>query len=417
MEIIKRSTKNLPTLGSAILLAIAVWVLAVTNTDPVERRTFGQPVPLEVIGQDPSLVVTSELPEQVSLILSAPSSTWSSALNSSNVIRAILDLTGLEDGTYEIPIKLQINARPVKVESLSPDVVSLTLEKLFSETFTINLLQPSSPAVGYEAGVPELNITTAAVNGPASMVEKVAEVCATLDINQAKEPIDRDVVLVALDKNGLRVQGVTISPEKVHIRQEITQRGGYKNVTVKVITTGQIASGHRLTNISANPLVITVFSTDPEQINTLPGFIETQPLNLNGASEDLEVSLPLNLPSGVIVVGESTIKVSVAISPIEDSITLTGLPIEILGGSPNYQIGLSPDRVDVILSGPLPELAILNRSDVRILLDLTDKKPGIYQLEPQVQVGIGISVILVESILPTTIEVEIKITPTATPRN
>ena len=415
MEIIKRYTKNLPTLGSAILLAIAVWVLAVTNTDPVERRTFSRPVPLEVIGQDPSLVVTSALPEQVSLILSAPSSTWSSALNSSNVIRAILDLTGLEDGTYEIPIKLQINARPVKVESLSPDVVSLTLEKLFSETFTINLVQPSSPAVGYEAGVPELNITTSAVNGPASMVEKVAEVRATLDINQAKEHIDRDVVLVALDKNGLSVQGVTISPEKVHIRQEITQRGGYKNVTVKVITNGQIASGHRLTNISANPLVITVFSTDPEQINTLPGFIETQPLNLNGASEDLEVSLPLNLPSGVIVVGESTIKVSVAISPIEGSITLTGLPIEILGGSPANQTVLSPDRVDVILSGPLPELDALKISDVRILLDLTDKTPGIYQIEPQIQVGI--SGILVESILPATIEVEIKITPSATPRN
>ena len=415
MDNFRRFTKNLPTLVSAILLAVAVWVLAVTNTDPVEKHIFNRPVPLEVIGQDPSLVITTELPDQISIILSAPASIWSSALNSSNVVRALVDLTGLDSGTYEIPIRTQINARPVKVESLSPDIVTLTLEKQFSKSFKIQLLQSSSPAVGYEASTPEMSALSAAVNGPASLVEKVAEVRVTLDISLSKETIDRDVILSAWDKNGQRVTGVTISPEKIHVRQEITQRGGYKNVTVKVVTAGQIASGYRLSDISPNPPIVTVFSTDPELINTLPGFIETQPLNLTGADSNLEVALPLNLPTGVIVVGESTIKVTVSISPMESSVTLTGLPIEIIGVSSAYQTVLSPDRMDIILSGPLPDLDALKASDIRILLDLTDKTPGVYQIVPQVQVGN--SGILVESILPTTIEVEIRITPTATPGN
>jgi len=76
MRVIKDLIKNLPTLATAILLAVAVWVLAVTNTDPVERRTFSRPVEIEVVGLDPSLVVTNEIPEQISLSLSAPSSTW-----------------------------------------------------------------------------------------------------------------------------------------------------------------------------------------------------------------------------------------------------------------------------------------------------------------------------------------------------
>ena len=415
MDNFRRFTKNLPTLVSAILLAVAVWVLAVTNTDPVEKHIFNRPVLLEVIGQDPSLVITTELPDQISIILSAPASIWSSALNSSNVVRALVDLTGLDSGTYEIPIRTQINARPVKVESLSPDIVTLTLEKQFSKSFKIQLLQSSSPAVGYEASTPEMSALSAAVNGPASLVEKVAEVRVTLDISLSKETIDRDVILSAWDKNGQRVTGVTISPEKIHVRQEITQRGGYKNVTVKVVTAGQIASGYRLSDISPNPPIVTVFSTDPELINTLPGFIETQPLNLTGADSNLEVALPLNLPTGVIVVGESTIKVTVSISPMESSVTLTGLPIEIIGVSSAYQTVLSPDRMDIILSGPLPDLDALKTSDIRILLDLTDKTPGVYQIVPQVQVGN--SGILVESILPTTIEVEIRITPTATPGN
>lgn len=405
MRVIKDLIKNLPTLATAILLAVAVWVLAVTNTDPVERRTFSRPVEIEVVGLDPSLVVTNEIPEQVSLSLSAPSSTWSSSLSASNAVRAIVDLAGLEEGSYEAGVRLQINARPVKVESYSPDFVDIRLEKLFAKSYSIKLHYPSAPAIGYDASSPRMDIQTATVSGPASQVSRVTEVRATLDISQATQDINREVVLTALDENGLRVNGVAVSPERVNVRVEITQRGGYRNVTVKVLTSGQIASGYRLTNISANPLVVTVFSTDPELVNNLPGFVESQPVNLSGANDDLEVSVPLNLPSGVIVVGESTIRVSVSISPIEGSITLANLPIELVGNRPEYLYEISPQQVDVILSGPLPSLDTLRSGDVRIVLDMTEYLPGVYQINPQVQ--IEVPGILVESILPSVIEVEI----------
>jgi YbbR domain-containing protein len=405
MQLFKNLIKNIPTLLTAVLLAVAVWILAVTNIDPVERRTFGRPVEIEVVGLDPSLVITNEIPDQVSLVLSAPSSTWSSQLNATNAVRAIVDLAGLEEGTYEVPVRLQIDARPVNVESHSPDVVDIRLEQLFSRTFDINLAYPSAPAIGYNAGSPQLSAQTATVSGPASQVNRVTEVRATLDISQDIQNINRELPLVALDENGLRISSVSISPERVNVQVEITQRGGYRNLTVKVVTSGQIASGYRLTNIFANPLVVTVFSTDPEQVNNLPGFVETQPVNLSGADDDLEASIPLNLPSGVIVVGESTVRVSVSISPIEGSITLNNLPVELVGNRPEYTYEISPEQVDVILSGPLPSLETLRAGDVRVVLDLTEYLPGVYQVEPQVQ--LEISGILVESILPAVIEVEI----------
>jgi len=185
----------------------------------------------------------------------------------------------------------------------------------------------------------------------------------------------------------------------------ITQRGGYRNVSVKVVTTGQIKSGYRLTDISSNPLVVTIFSADAELVKYLPGFIETQPLDLSGASEDMVVSLPLDLPSGTTIVGESTIKVSVSIAPIQGSITLTNLPVEIIGLDPELSAVLSPDRVDIILSGPLPTLDELIPGNVRIFIDLTNFEESTYQLEPSVE--INIQSVLVQSLLPATIEVEI----------
>ena len=401
----ERFTKNLPSLFIAIALAVVVWVLAVTNTDPVEKRSYARAVPIELFGLNPALVITSEVPEQITLTLSAPVSTWGSELTSSNAVRAIADLSGLSAGNHSVPVNLQIDARPVKLESYSPDMIEIVIEEIYSESFKIDLIQPSNPAIGDEAKNPILDKETATVNGPASLVDQVIGIQAVLDISQAKENIDETLALKAVDENGLMVSGVSISPEEVNVRMNITQRGGYRTVSVKVVTIGQVKSGYSLNRISLNPLVVTVFSTDSELVNDLPGFIETQPLNLSDASEDIIVSLPLDLPSGMTAVGESTIKVSVSIAPIQGSVTLTNLPVETIGLDQELSAVLSPDRVDIILSGPLPTLDELIPGNVRIFIDLTDLEKGIYQLEPSTE--INIQSVLVRSLLPATIEVTI----------
>jgi len=405
MNFLKQFAKKLPLLLSAIFLAIVVWAMAVTTTDPVEKRNYSRPVELEVSGLDPSLLITSELPEQISLTLSAPRSVWSSELSNASVIRAFLDVSGLEAGNYSLPITLKVYAHPVRVDSYLPNELDVRIEQLYRKDLSSNLVQPSSPAVGYEAGTPKLSTSTVTVSGPASEVEKVSEVRATLDISQAKEDIDRNLELQALDESGLPVEGITLNPEIVNVKMEVNQRGGYRNVSIKVVTSGQIASGYRLTNISSNPLVVTVYSSDPELVNNLPGYIETTPLNLTDADEDLQVSLPLALPSGISVVGESTIRVSVSISPIQGSTTLPNLPVEIVGLQPDYDVTLSPDRVDVIFSGPIPTLDKLVSSNVRVIIDLSDYTEGTYQIEPRVEVDV--EDVLVESKLPASIEVEI----------
>ena len=415
IELLKRFAKNLPTLATAFILAIAVWIMAVTATDPVEKRTYPYEIPLDVVGLDANVIVTSNVPDQASVKLSAPASLWKILVSDPNLITATLDLTNLKEGTHKVDINIQVNAKPVKVESYVPNSLDVTIEPLYSKTFPINLIQPSKPAVGYEAGKAAFNHTQATVSGPASLIKQITEIRAILDISQASEDIDRILPLNAYDENGLIVNGVIIAPDTINVKMKITQRGGYRNMSVKVITSGQIASGYRLTNISVNPLTVTVFATDPQLINELPGYIETQPLNLNGANEDIEVSLPLKLPSGISIVGEFTVKVSVTISPIEGSITIANSTINVISLSPELSVTLSPETVDVILSGPMPILDTLKASDIYVILDLTNYEVGTYQVEPQVE--FDIPELLVESILPSAIEVTISTPTTPTPNS
>ena len=64
--------KNFSTFLLALVLGISVWVSAVSVADPNEVQPYPNPIPLQVIGQDPSLVVTGDLPSTVEVSLRAP---------------------------------------------------------------------------------------------------------------------------------------------------------------------------------------------------------------------------------------------------------------------------------------------------------------------------------------------------------
>jgi YbbR domain-containing protein len=222
------------------------------------------------------------------------------------------------------------------------------------------------------------------------------------------------LTLQAVDSNDQAVNGVTLSPDRVTINQVITQRGGYRNVVVKVMPVGKIASGYRLTNIIVSPPAVTVFSTDPKLVNDLPGYVETLPLTLNGVKDDFDTRLPLNLPKGVSVVGDSSVQVQVGVATIEGSITLSYIKVEV-SGLPEGLVGkVSPETVDVIVSGPVPILDTLRPENLRVIVDMKDTKVGTYQRTPKVELAVG--EVRVDSILPGTVEVTVSLAPSPTPR-
>jgi hypothetical protein len=115
----------------------------------------------------------------------------------------------------------------------------------------------------------------------------------------------------------------------------------------------------------------------------------------------------------VTLIGEQSVSVKVGIAPIEGSRTISYRPVEIIGLKTGLRAELSPQTVDVILSGPLPVLDSLAISDVHVQIDLTGLSPGTYQLTPRV--FITQLNITVESILPGTVEVIITIIGAITP--
>ncbi|MBK7453425.1 MAG: hypothetical protein IPJ46_06810 [Anaerolineales bacterium] len=411
--------RNYRTFLWAFALAMAVWVSAVTSADPDETRVLTNPVPLQIVGQDPGLILNDEIPTTVEVTLRAPRSVWSLIDADPQTVQAILDLSGLSSGVHELDLQIQVDVRPVKIESVTPRTITCTLEQLATQTLPVELSMSGEAAIGYQVGEITIDPLKIAMAGAQSQVQKVQRARVSVNLSGLRENFDQIIPVEILDQNGLPVDGITISPELVRVSMPVSQQGGYRDVAVKVIVTGRVASGYRLTDISVFPPIVTVFAGNTQLVNALPGVVETQPLDLQNAQEDINTRLALNLPEGISIVGDQTVLIQAGISPIESSVTLAGERVEIIGLGSGLTAQVSPTTVDVIVSGPLPLLDTLTRQDVRVTVDLSGLGVGTHQITPRVEVLI--SNVVVESILPNTIEVVISpigiptITVTPTP--
>ena len=407
--------RNLRALLWAFLLAVAVWIAAVTAADPDELRTYPTPVRVEIIGQDPGLVIKGGMPTEVQLSIRAPQSVWNQLTAQPTSVRAVLDLSGLKAGEHSLGIQVQVDARPIRIVTVRPTSVLLTLEPLVSRTLPLQSTISGQPAVGYQAGDMTLVPTEVVLAGPQSIVQQVAKVRVVIDIAGIREGIDQSIPVQALDAANAPVSDLSIQPASVHVTLPISRQGGFRDVAVKVVVHGQVATGYRLDSISVYPPVVTVYSANPELVNALPGVIETQPLELQAAKDSLNMRISLNLPTGVSAVGQQTVLIQAGISPIQSSLTLAGEKVEVAGLPDGLTAQISPATVDVILSGPLPILDTLTRQDIRVAVEASGLAPGTYQLAPNVR--ILSSGVTVESLLPGTVELVLKPaeSPTAKP--
>ena len=87
------------------------------------------------------------------------------------------------------------------------------------------------------------------------------------------------------------------------------------------------------------------------------------------------------------------------------------MPVQIVNLSPGLAGSVSPEKVDIILSGPLLLLDQITSDKVHISVDMTGQITGNYQVTATVVVDIPS--ILVESVLPESIQVTVfEATPT-----
>lgn len=404
MKIMRWLGSNLTSLFLSLLLALVIWISAVTSTNPNTEAEFA--LPLEVIQQTSDLAIVDTLPETVAVTLLAPESIILQ-LEENNTLVATIDLSGIAAGTYRFPVQVQIpdQLKPIRILDQNPKQLELRVSNLISRDLPISIQVEGEPAIGYQTSGLSWEGTSVTVTGLESKVQEVVSVVGTLDISDATGTISRTVSLQARNNSGEEVRGITIEPAAVDVNQVISLQGGYRNLAVNVTTLGSVEPGYRFTSITPAPPTVMVFSEDPQLVEGLPGYVNTKPLDLTGVDSYLETILELDLPVGVTVIGDPTVLVQVNVTALETNLVVTR-DIEMIGLLPGLDAQVSPEEITLNISGPVPVLDNLTLRDIRVVVDLTGLEIGTHTITPKIE--ILPTDVTWDDISPATVEVIIR---------
>ena len=310
----------------ALFFAIVLWIVVVNTDDPMVRKSMTVSVAMKnqeyITDMGKYLDVLNES-NTVTFYYTTKRSVWDGI--SIADFSATADMEKIEaktNGTYRVPVSVSAirNANQITIETKQL-YLDVALEDLGKQQFQIKANTAGSVAEGCALGTVEINSTNVVqVSGPASVVNAIDSVIATINVDGMSGDITDNVVPVFYDSDGevIDTTKLEMSVESVRISAQILNT---KEVPLVLSATGTPAEGYRLVGISCNPTSVRV-KGEAAILNTLDRItIPPEVLDLTGvtATVDKTIDMSTYLDEGVSLVISSDAKINITaeIEPVE----------------------------------------------------------------------------------------------------
>ena len=380
-------------------LAIFLWTYVAVGESQVNN--LPGKIALSVKNVSSDLVAITDI-ESVQIKVSSDRSTWQTL--SANSFEAWIDLKDVQKGTNEVVVNVKSNILNVNIVQIIPDKVLVRLEPISKKVVEVKVQAIGEAGEGLVPGDVIVSPTRVEISGPQSIIDKIFEATATMQLNGETNEINKTVELAALDAQGEAIKYISFKPRDVTIALPLVKAGTTKTVGIKVQLTGQPKSGFWVNQITTSPSSLTIrgSSTILKNIN----YIQTKPLDITNLSDNLSKSVDLDLPAGISLVDNIT-QVKVSLQVVANDTTKQ------LSASINYENLLSnlkidstdPTIINIIVSGSFDKLSTLSSSDIKLNLDLLGLGVGSSSIDitkSMFSLPEGVSFI---SVLPSSIKV------------
>jgi len=370
----------------ALFFSVVLWIVVVNTDDPMVRKAMTVSVSLKnqeyVTDMGKYMNVLNE-GNTVTFYYTTKRSVWDGI--SSADFSAVADMEKIEakaNGTYRVPVSVSAirNANQITIETKQL-YLDVALEDLGKQQFQIKANTAGTVAEGCALGKVEINSTNVVqVSGPASVVNEIDSVIATINVDGMSTDITDNVVPQFYDANGqvMDTTKLEMSVESVRISAQILNT---KEVPLVLSTVGTPAEGYRLVSVSCNPTSVRV-KGEAAVLNTLDKItIPPEVLDLTGVTDTVDKTIDMStyLDKGVSLVISSDAKVDITaeIEPIEtkeykipvNNITANGL-------KSGYQLSYSERYVLVSITAGKSAHNALNASEIKGTIDVADKGEG-----------------------------------------
>lgn len=372
----------------ALFFATVLWIVVVNTDDPMVRKSMTVSVTMknqEYITDMGKYMDVLNDSNTVTFYYTTKRSVWDGI--SSADFSAIADMEKIEakaNGGYRVPVIVSAirNANQITIETKQL-YLDVALEDLGKQQFQIKANTSGKVADGCALGTVAIDSTNVVqVTGPASVINSIDSVIATINVDGMSTDITDNVVPVFYDGNGevIDTTKLEMSVESVRITAQILNT---KSVPLVLSTTGTPAEGYQLVGVSCEPETVRVKGV-VAVLNTLDRItIPAAVLDLTGATSNIEKTIDIStyLEEGVSLVISSDAKVNISaeIEPIEtkeykvpvSNITANGL-------KSGYQLSYVERYVRVNVTAGRSAHNRLNASDIKGTIEVGNMEAGTY---------------------------------------
>lgn len=390
-KILKTLTKNLGFKILAVVFAFILWLVVYNTDDPTVTVSYTTNVTVENASAVTEMNKCYEVLNGTNTVTFAVTAKRS-VLNKleDTDFTAVADMNRMivneEGDEANVPIEITSKRSNSSLKYNGKNkYLEVSLEDLMKRRFIITADTSGKVADGYALGeVTVTNPNVLNVSGPASIVNKIDSVVATIDVEGMSMNLSDNVIPALYDADGQEIDTtkLKLSNTTVTISAKILS---VKEIPLVFSTTGVPYGDYRVVEISSKPETVKVKGSstilNPLSSLTIPGDV----LNVSRARENITTTIDISeyLPDGVELVNASdvTVTVTVRIEAYESKkFNLNTSQITVDGLDTNYDLSFEQSTVAVTVSGLKDNLNVLTVSQLSASIDVTDLGVGTHQV-------------------------------------
>ena len=358
----------------SIAIATILWFMVINIDQPVDTRGYSRPLVIENMETLTNRgLAAGNLEELKNTKVTVKVKAQRTALDRLNHnpewITATVDFSELSNvangDIVSLPISVSIQGgNTYAISSKSPAAVEVSIETMASKELPVEVVLNGELEDGTYLSEPLLSAETVLVTGPASLVDTVAAVRATVEAEDIKDSPDVKAELFCYTATGIPVKGVSLSTEEILVSYALHN---LKQVPIQVEITGAPALGYQVGSIYCNPqyAALTGSAEDLEQLL----YLQLDSIDVSGRTYSVTETFHLAdyLPEGISLLAEDDGIIEVTVEIAEQSqkqLTLPASALEIIGQEDGKEYILHGDA-HITLSGDGPALEAVQADDLQ----------------------------------------------------
>ena len=260
--------RNWPAKLLSLLAAIVMWFFIMRDQNPVMEVTYTIPVQVQNLN---SGYIIEDAPDVVRVVLAGPRDTIMS-------------------------MKSDTPPAGMNLVEVKPDNIIINVDEYAEKTIPVEIV----PIGKFSDDIALKSVTIVpkevTVSGRKQQVNAVSKVVMKVNVAGQTKNFSAVSTLEAWDTAG-NVLDVHINPNQGQAQYELNLLRKEKAVPITVPTVGTVAEGYEVKSTSATPTQLTVTGRE-EMINSVTE-IQTEPIDVSGATETVQGNYNLVLPNGV----------------------------------------------------------------------------------------------------------------------